>query len=523
MVLVDPDTPGAEIVYLALYDRALAVRTDGTVVWDVPTGLTVGPTPLGYLVLGLNYVPAADALVALTGDGHRRARPCHRRVAPGTAVRASDRPRRRIVEPPPAIVAAADAEFRNWSSARDAADLHRGPARQRHARRTVLGRPTTSQSGAATAPDGEDGTVDGVSQLGALFRLGLVAGTAGYQIQEVCHRSFSGGSASTPTISADGARVYLGDNTSLLLAVDTTCADLWSVDVGAQIFGSVAASSDKREIYTSTRLGITKVVDHGASATVEWTANLDVFDLAMGQQNLNMNLVAIGANGLAFQAGAGTVANGTALPDPSAPASPTARPVPCAACRRRQETVAVMSTGPDGAVYLGNSPVRRIFPGPRPLHRAAGWRHHQVRLRRSAAPDARRCLRRRGAGSQRRRPERLRRGHPCRRRPDRRPDRPGARAVGRGDRRRPPQRHPVGPPRPPPHPRRALSGHCRRGPHRDARPQARRQPHRPRLPQARSLTGHLSTSGTRSRRSPPMPQLARIARREGLMPSPAEL
>ena len=51
---------------------------------------------------------------------------------------------------------------------------------------------------AATVSDAEDGTVDGVSEFGALYRLGVVAGTAGIQVEEVCHRSFAGGSASTP-------------------------------------------------------------------------------------------------------------------------------------------------------------------------------------------------------------------------------------------------------------------------------------------------------------------------------------
>jgi hypothetical protein len=41
---------------------------------------------------------------------------------------------------------------------------------------------------------------------GTLYRLGVVAGTgtAGLQSDEVCHRSFAGGSASTPTLSRDG-------------------------------------------------------------------------------------------------------------------------------------------------------------------------------------------------------------------------------------------------------------------------------------------------------------------------------
>ena len=368
MILADPDHPGAEIVYLALYDRALAVRTDGTVVWDVPTGLTVGGAPLGYLVLGVNYVPSADAVVALTGDGHiyaldratgapLLAAPFLLPGSPTPTVPSSL---------PPAIVAAADAEFRTLVNVPagslplfTAALLGNGV---RVANMFSVDTASSQLWVAATAPDAEDGTVDGVSTLGALFRLGLVAGTAGYQIQEVCHRSFTGGSASTPTVSADGARVYMGDNTSLLLAIDADCADAWSVDVGSQIFGSVSASSDNHEIYTSTALGITKVVDQGPTASITWTANLDVFDLASGQQNLNMNLVATGANGLAFQAGAGVVLSGVALPTIVGTGVLDRE---TGAVRHfvggGEETVAVMSTGPDGNIYVGNSPVRRIF------------------------------------------------------------------------------------------------------------------------------------------------------------------
>lgn len=368
MILADPDTPGAEIVYLALYDRALAVRTDGTVLWDVPTGLSYSGVPLGSLVVGLNYVPAADALVGLSSDGHMYA------LARATGAQLLATPFALPGAPapttpptlPPAILAAADVEFRTLVNVQPgalsiftAALLGNGV---RVGNMFSVDAATSRMWVAATAPDAEDGTVDGISELGALFRFGLVAGTAGYQIEEACHYSFTGGSASTPTVSADGSRVYLGDNTTLLLAVDTTCQEVWSVDVGAQIFGSVAASSDGGEIYASNVFGINKVIDQGASGSFVWTANLDVFDLDVGQQNLNMNLVAIGANGLAFQAGAGVGINGTALPEI----------VGTGVLDREtgnvryfvgggEETVAVMSIGPDGAIYLGNSPVRRIF------------------------------------------------------------------------------------------------------------------------------------------------------------------
>src|SRR6185369_8197933 len=66
LVLDDPEHPGEQIVYVGLYDRAFAVRTDGTIVWDVGTGLP-GP-PAG--VFGVNYHPGADAIVGLAGDGY---------------------------------------------------------------------------------------------------------------------------------------------------------------------------------------------------------------------------------------------------------------------------------------------------------------------------------------------------------------------------------------------------------------------------------------------------------------------
>jgi len=70
IVLRDPDAPPREIVYLALYDRVLAVATDGTIVWDVPSGLTLGPDVTDNLVLGTNYLPTLDAIIGLSLDGY---------------------------------------------------------------------------------------------------------------------------------------------------------------------------------------------------------------------------------------------------------------------------------------------------------------------------------------------------------------------------------------------------------------------------------------------------------------------
>lgn len=370
MVLADPSTPGAEIVYLALYDRAIAVRTDGTVVWDVPTGLTLSglASPFDGIVMGTNYVPADDAIAGLTHDGQiflldrttgapLLATPYQLPGAPSPTVPSTV---------PPAILQAAETLFRQF--------VNTPPGSLANVIGTLQGNgvkvanmfavdPRSSRLWViATAPDGEDGTIDGVSQLGALYGLDVVASGSGHTVSEVCHRSFTGGSATTPTVSADGGRVYVGDNVGNLIAIDPSCQDVWTLGVGAQIIGSVGGASDKHEIYAATRNGIVKVVDQGGGGQIVWTANLDVFDLAAGQSDLNMDLVAVAANGLAFQAAAGVILNNVPLPSI----------VGTGVLDREtgavryfagggEETVAVMSTGPDGAVYIGNSPIRRLF------------------------------------------------------------------------------------------------------------------------------------------------------------------
>jgi hypothetical protein len=219
----------------------------------------------------------------------------------------------------------------------------------------------------ATAPDAEDGTVDGISSYGALYCFELNADHTG--IVERFHTSFAGGSACTPTLNADGTRVYVGDNLGSLIAVDASNGQkIWERSVGQQIIGSVSVSADNKEIYAATYQAIIKVIDLGTVSKEIWRSTLDMYKPGIGQSNFNLSIVGAGANGIFFHGGAGFVLNGISLP----------LKVGIGLIDREtgkiryfadgpEESVSALNTGPDGAVYLGNSPIRRamaraIFP-----------------------------------------------------------------------------------------------------------------------------------------------------------------
>jgi hypothetical protein len=176
MVLDDPDAPGEQIIYVGLHDRAFAVRPDGSIVWDVPTGLP--GTPVG--VFGVNYHPGADAIVGLARDGYLYA--LDRRT--GATVLTAPLQLPGTVSPPgpplaapPSVQACAQAEEAladiGGRPISEVVDVLLGNGVE-VANYFSIAAGTGRLWVAATAPDGEDGTVDGVSQLGALYGIDLV-------------------------------------------------------------------------------------------------------------------------------------------------------------------------------------------------------------------------------------------------------------------------------------------------------------------------------------------------------------
>ena len=371
MVLREPEM-GTEVVYVNSYERLLAVRTDGTPVWDVPTGLG-GATAADQTPIGLAWVPNADAIVGLTRDGfvflHDRRTGVPLLAAPLQLPGERTPPVELAI--PPALAASVDVllqplvAFSPGHGVLDLIEVLLGGSSEVANNLSVDARNGRLWI-AASARDGEDGHSDGVSELGALYRFDVVHNGAGWALAEVCHRSFAGGSASTPTLGQNGTRVYLGDDAGALIAVDADdCGEAWAVPLDSQIFGSVAAASDGREVYAASAGGIFQVFDDGDHGRRGWSAALDLYDVPSdltGYSGMNLLLAGVGANGLLIQAGVGLRTDTQSLPVRTGIVHvDRLTGAPRWFADGLEESLGAMSTGPDGALYLAQAPLRRAF------------------------------------------------------------------------------------------------------------------------------------------------------------------
>jgi hypothetical protein len=131
---------------------------------------------------------------------------------------------------------------------------------------------------ASTAKDEADGTIDGRSEMGALYRIDLERTDDSLEFKIICQAMFDGGTTSTPTVSADGERVYTTDNFGKAIAVDRDCERAWEVHVGEAAVASLAVSSEVgAEIYYPTLTTVYKIQENSDrnGATLEWEADLN--------------------------------------------------------------------------------------------------------------------------------------------------------------------------------------------------------------------------------------------------------
>jgi len=375
LILNDPDNAGKQIIYHMTYTEAMALRPDGTEIWRVDTGLEV-PEPVPGVrstthSFGFNYHPQTDSLVGLTLDGVLLAFdrltgeqiPSKGQVPGSPAVS-------EVPMLPPFVVDASndltDAVFGTTPSGLSFFSL---------IIEVIFGGgsvvtnffaidPNTGLIVvAATAADEADGTMDGLSEFGAIYSFELAENAGGGLAFRMLNAAeFMGGTGSTPSISEDGSRVYVSDNVGNVIAFDTELEELWRFDVGDAVAASIAVSPDNAELYAVTRTDIFKLTDLGDSARLDWAATLDGFaEDPRIEIEFNALTPTITANGVAVSVGGGYLIGDTTIMlkvgvglldrDTGALRSFTVG---------REESIAVTSVGPRGGIYTASSPVRRV-------------------------------------------------------------------------------------------------------------------------------------------------------------------
>ena len=371
LVLNDPAHPGQQLIYHSTYTTAMALRPDGSKVWGVPTGLTLPAHVPGKRsqthMWGMNYMPGADAVVAVSMDGWVTAfdrktgspllsSPFHLPGAPAASL---------LVRIPKFLT--------RWANRETAAAF--GPTDDglglfdtildviygngvNVANYYAVDPSDDSIVVAATAPDAQDGKTDGVSDNGALYRLRLKPSAQGRPSLFISDQFyFSGGTGSTPTLSANGRYVVVSDDNGNVITLDRNFKELWRVNVGDQVAASVAVAADGDEMYAVTKSDIFKLHNAGTSGRIVWRAKLDAYP---GFSNFNALTPTIVANGVVISIGAGRRLGqsqigtqfGMGLLDRETGHLRWFSP-------GREESIAVTSIGPDGAIYVAHSPVRR--------------------------------------------------------------------------------------------------------------------------------------------------------------------
>lgn len=375
LVLNDPGNPGKQIIYHMTYTEAMAIRPSGEIIWRVPTGLALPPIVPGEVAgahsFGLNYHPATDSVVGITS---------------GADILAFDRKTGSVVASPeivPGAPAISDDGGPNWLitelADRKTDEVFGVPPGGVSFFSLILNAifgggsvvtnyfaidPNTSRIFiAATAEDDVDGTVDGRSEIGAIYALELVKNDAGkFNFDLVNAAYFQGGTGSTPSVSEDGQYVYVSDNLGNVIALDRDLNERWRADVGSPIAASVAVSPDNNELYAVTATDVFQLVDEGDSGRVVWKSEFGAFsDNLLVDVEVQALTPTISANGIAVSVGGARrvlgddlmIVVGMGLLDRSTGKLKSFT-------QGREESIAVSSVAADGSIYTAGSPVRRV-------------------------------------------------------------------------------------------------------------------------------------------------------------------
>ena len=377
-ILNDPENPGEQIIYIVGYDRVMALRPDGSTIWSKATGLSIPVEELSNKAKGkfhsFNYHPATDSLVSITKSGALFAfsRKNGELIAPIGQVPGAPAVSGKGTKIPKLILKKVDPLMDKAFGKTDGGlSLFSSAVNYIYGGGGVVTNffsinPDSSRIYmAATAPDAEDGTEDGRSEIGAIYAIDLVKtvddGNGGLEFQIVNRKTFQGGTGSTPALSAEGERLYVSDNEGNVIALDSELNEVWRVDVGEPLVGSITATADNNELYAVTGNDVIQLIDNGDHGSRAWTAELTGFD---GYANVDVQSNALTAtataNGVVIMIGGGKKLLGrTLMLHMGMGLLDRATGKLRYFAEGREDSLAMSVVAADGSLYVAHSPLRR--------------------------------------------------------------------------------------------------------------------------------------------------------------------
>ena len=374
-ILNDPENPGSQIIYIVGYNRVMALRPDGSTIWSKATGLSIPASEVSNKSKGkfhsFNYHPATDSLVSITKAGALFAfsRKTGELIAPIGQIPGAPAISGKGTNIPEFVLNKVDPLMdKAFGKTDEGLSLFSSAVNYIYGGGGIVTNyfsidPDSSRIYmAATAPDAEDGTEDGRSELGAIYALDLVDdGNGGLEFQVLNRKTFQGGTGSTPALSADGHRLYVSDNEGHVIALDSELGEVWRVDVGEPLVGSITVSPDNNELYAVTASDVIQLIDKGDHGSRAWIAQLSGFD---GYANVDVQSNAltatVTANGVVIMIGGGkTLLGRTLMLHMGMGLLDRETGKLRYFAEGREDSLAMSVVAADGSIYVAHSPLRR--------------------------------------------------------------------------------------------------------------------------------------------------------------------
>jgi outer membrane protein assembly factor BamB len=374
-ILNDPENPGSQIIYIIGYNRLMALRPDGSTIWSKDTGLSIPAPQLSNISKrkfhSFNYHPTTDSLVSITKAGALLAfsRKTGEMIAPIGQIPGAPAISGNGTKIPDFVLNKVDPLMdKAFGKTDEGLSLFSAAVNYIYGGGGVVTNffsidPDTSRIYmAATAPDADDGTQDGRSELGAIYALDLVDdGSGGLEFQVLNSKIFQGGTGSTPALSADGHRLYVSDNEGHVIALNSELEEVWKVDVGEPLVGSITVSPDNHELYAVTRKDVIQLIDKGDHGDMGWTGELTGFD---GYANVDVQANALTAtataNGVVIMIGGGKKLLGKTLMLHMGMGLLDRKTGKLRYfAEGREDSLAMSVVAADGSIYVAHSPLRR--------------------------------------------------------------------------------------------------------------------------------------------------------------------